>query len=249
MKRFTEIREIGVCWQESLKILMNKQFWLVTLKAAKETYTFLVTKLWWLMLLFAAFGWLMPFAYNLTHALFLGSYEEDLLIPWVLIKEIILIVLWLTLVFSLFLIVRPSLNKKDLHYFLSKKKWFLYFIISIFALIIGILILSFYPATVSVVQSSFLFLLFFSPFLILWVLFFLDSQPRLFNLGRCLVRSCKLIIYSLPFFLVVGLILNIMMLLVFKIPAYAVSVLLPFFFCIINNFYIKAVHDHYDLFK
>lgn len=189
----------------------------------------------------------MQFAFKVIHTAPL-RYGKDSIIPWLLGREIILILLWLILVFSLFLIVRPSIGKKDISYFLSKKKWFFYFMISIFALWVCILILGFHPSTFTIIRPDFPLLLFFSPFFVVWVLFFLDSQPTLFNLGRCLVRSCKLIIYMVPFFLIVGLIPSMLILSALNIPVY-VNILLPFFFCLMSAFYTKAVHDHYDLFK
>lgn len=288
---FKSFKEVGVYWKESLKIISTRQFWLITLNAARQTYAFLFKKLWLLLGIFVSLDFLvripepMPdFAKNSKEVV----YSFDLLIKIVLLGAWFLV--WSLLVFCLFLIVRSSRDRKDLHYFLSKGKWFFYFVLSTFVFLglrifimnnyllpmvngIGnIIILIFSGFFLN--SSLFWISLFFSPLLVIYFLFYLDSPGTFLSLFKCAGRFCKLVFYMLPFFLVSGIVTFVTVTLVYLmslgfifvldifvlphmrffdfavhiIPLYFVILVLPLFFCLMSSFYSKAIHDHYDLY-
>ncbi len=265
-------KEVGISWRESLKLLMDKRFWLVTLKASKETYTELFKGFWWLICVCIVVD-------VVTRMHLLPIFSGALLVVWFL--------LWSLVACILFLMVRSSLDIKDCWYYASYWNsycWFVFVTAAVWAL-------RFYSMN-STIINKFLgwffdgvdYLLFirnfpglstvyFSPFLIVYTFFYLDSSKKIRYFLTRLWSACCAVFYTYPFCLIVWFIISLAaFLLEFIIINSIVSMLgwlyfekhadsyhlleiiadnatkliIPFIFCLFYTLYTKQVHDHYD---
>ena len=106
----TSCKEVLSSWKESLLLLRDKRFWLVTLKASIETYSMLIKKFWWLLLICIIYDVYIRSAHIpplLNLRIPYGGY----------VAEIIWFLLWSLVGFITFLIVRSSLQRKSIPIF------------------------------------------------------------------------------------------------------------------------------------
>ncbi len=226
--------KVASLWKESLLLLINKQFLLVTLKATKETYAMLLKKFWWLMIGYVTLNGISLF-----------------LIPNLIYNQLFLIssgMLWSLIFYMTLLIVRPSLYKKNYEYFSRYAFYYLLFCV--------ISLLFF--------RSNH----YFSPFLVLFSFFYLDSNKKPWAIITSLTQAIKMVLYTLPFCLASCLfffLLTILCCIAVGIAFYRASAInnfglvvivvhglvksiMPLFLCLMNNLYTKNIHDHYDLY-
>jgi len=104
---------------------------------------------------------------------------------------------------------------------------------------------------------------FLSPFVILWALFILDAQTGFSNYVKALGRAALMLSYNYPFFLIVYALLRIGLSagyiigqsLVGWVSQFSVVgwflllvVIIPYWVCFITNFYVKRVHEQFQLY-
>lgn len=264
-------------WKESLKLLIDKRFWLVTFKATKETYRTLFRKFWWLII------------FSITSLILVRNssvfiqYSLDQSISVALKNQMMALIglcyffLWSLLEFIAFLIVRPSLFKKENSYFLhywSSYVWFLLVSLSIHVIEkisfvhkdwnMFWLLSNYIVKYILFLQNLSLIALYMSPFLCIYTFFYLDSKKTMTEFFYCIKRTFKMFINTYPFLLIIWYTFFIITFLLFTliirlmgessflylhiIRDDCIVLFLPFFFCLINNLYTKQVHDHYDLY-
>jgi len=251
----TFFNELLISWKESLGLLINKRFWLVTLKAVKETYSELFKRFWWLILLSTACDFL-----NGAH----GRPIFNNLLYWSGFF------LWLLLVYLIFLCVRSSIDKKNYAYYGSYSRSFVWFLL-LLGSYWGYGFLVSYDWLSSIKVGSLFFVLgafrdlakIFSPFLAIYTFFYLDSPKRLLYFFKRFWSAFLLVFYTYPFCFVVWLLsilVSYCVLFVTNVLTHAsigfyasnvlafffVKLMFPLFVCLIYSLYTKQVHDHYD---
>lgn len=226
--------KVASLWKESLLLLVNKQFWLVTLKATKETYSMLLKKFWWLII-----GYLMLNGIPLF------------LKPSLIHNKLFLIasgMFWSFIVYMTLLIVRPSLYKKNYEYF--SRYAFYYLLFSAISVVFFrsnhnfspfLTLLSFFYldsnkkfwAIITSLNRAIKMVLYTLPFCLVSCLFFF-----LLTIVCCVAVGTAFYMASAMnnFGLVATVVNNL------------IRCLMPLFLCLMNNLYSKQVHDHYDLY-
>ncbi len=106
-------------------------------------------------------------------------------------------------------------------------------------------------------------LLFFSPLVILWVLFILDARVSVSQYLKAFWRAVIMMVYNYPFFVIVFEIVRLTLAACYFIGNYFCSrcdglpligwlillfVFLPYYVCFITNMYIKRVHEQFNLY-
>ena len=293
---FTSLKEVIHIWRESLRLLINKQFWLVTLKASKESYLLLFRKFWWLIGICIVVDVLVrtPFIFQADSfeqsapAYFdLFSSMPESVAPVVRFSIFALwFLLWTLIGFILFLIVRPSNYKKDSHYFLSQYRSYFYFVLvtligwfarDLIRLLLfkidgeGFFIWNIFFITSPLLEIN-LSTLYFSPLLIIYSFFYLDSKKNIVTLIKRFWSALTMIVYTYPFCFIVWFAIFLLLAYVMVFTEFIIrftlglflpifieipevladdvtKLFLPLFLCLINNLYTKQVHDHYDLYS
>jgi len=240
-------------WAESLTLFKPqnfKLFLLVTLKSILETYKVLFTRFWPVMvapLVIVAIYLLMEYE--------LGYYRLHEIIPgplWVVSLFVLFPLFWYMLVF---LCARPSAGLKDWPYVLSYKYHFIYF--CLFALAASACMMT----LLSDINVTFIVII--RIYAIFFTAFLLDSDARIKAVGLSLIRSGKMMVYNLPFVIVCAIVFVCLT----KIPSYFYVVhplhssmfyepiviyvrlfLLPIFVCFLMNFYVKKIHEQFNLY-
>jgi hypothetical protein len=264
-------------WIDSLALLKPKNaqlFIMVTIKSIIEAYKIMFHYWWWLMGLLVA-CYILPIV--LPTPIWITSLSVPI-IPFLLYQMIFLAICFAT---------RPSIMKKDWSYFgIQYKKIIIYWLslpILMWVLLnpFGILLthLVFYLTSI----SAYLLIL---PITIYWffvglslsgsiflVLFFADSSggPKNFLLSAW--NALKMIIFSLPLLLIIGIFFQVSAALIsqlmlrviarvisdenslaqalwimFMVQNILASLLLPIGVCFYANIYIKKLHDQFDLY-
>lgn len=108
-----------------------------------------------------------------------------------------------------------------------------------------------------------LFEIFLSPFIIIPFLFLNDSRPNLFQFLRAIYRGFKMIVYNYPFFLILFYLTKLIMTLIASLVGLAfpqsfsliradlyfdIIILLPIYYSFLVNFYIKRLHEQFDIY-
>jgi len=230
-------------WKDSLSLFNPKHlklFLLVTLKSIIETYSRWFTYFWWLI---GLYGVAEIVRFTLPSPVIVGIYY----------------IVLLSLFFSMYLIARPSVAKKDSHYFWQYSSYG-----AAGALLIGIAV-ALTKAWVAILAFVFLF-----DFM---VLFYLDSDGSVSELVRSCRRAFKMFWYNLPFCFLSLPILLIPLIgvglflasIIFVIAQYALGVTLYFreavnftiplvyiallgALCFTTNFYVKKIHEQFSLY-
>jgi len=257
-------------WKESLSIFKPvnfKLFLLVTLKTIIQTYKVLFKYFWWLFGLLIVLGlWAMSLE---------GTEQQALVMYLVLLRLMVA----LFVPFIVLLIIRSSVSKKNVVYFMQH----ISFVIPIFSLsflipcfylmirwwaetyynlhiplkILSILIFVPYPYLLAPV----IFQVWLSPLIILFGLFYLDTGKIFYSLKWAI----KMIVYNYPvLFILYTVLLSIVMILwklffmylgsidprleYILVFASVYVVLIPIFYSVVSNIYIKQVHDNFDLY-
>ena len=238
-------------WKESLLIFKPqnfKLFLLVTLKAIADTYRVWL-KYW---------GWLF-----IVNIVFVGiSQIGGQAQPYV---QVIADYIESTILFMLFLIVRPSLRPKNYAYFMSYKSsmYFIYVgavaVATIFVwlatwTLFNHLLLLFIPKWIAL-NTWFVYGMFLAYLFSFYTLFLLDGDCTTQNALASFIRSGKMIGYNLPF-IMPSFIFFIILLLIIRpfinlgpvVYQNALIFLAPIPLCFLTNFYIKRLHDQFDLY-
>jgi len=220
-------------WQDSLKIFIPrnfKLFGLVSLNTALQTYKVWLGRFW---ALFVAF-FFIDFFLSRSKGLALPN------VPFALLTQFLLLV-------TLYLSVRPSVARKTYTYFIGYGSRFLLY---------TLILLPFF--------SLFLAIDLFLPMkavpLTFFMLFFLDSRGSLNDFFGSFIRAVKMIVYGLPFFLILflasfALYSIVSIALAFGLPP-QFRFLTKHFLLLLSvvpvsfaaNFYTKKVHENYTLY-
>ncbi len=217
-------------WIDSLALLKPKNaqlFAMVTIKAILEAYK----------IMFVYWSWVI--------ALMVGCYILPFIVPALtpvahVSRGIGSDVLWVSsflyeiLFVAVCLSTRPSIAKKDWHYFAAQLSKF----------VIYLLFFSFTSLSSDV-----------SSFSVFWVLFIADSTGGLKNLFLSFWYALKMVVFNYPLLVVLGLIFYVPVWLVhntFYITPMMKNILaalfLPIGVCTYANIYIKKLHDQFDLY-
>ena len=195
-------------WKESLAIFLPNNlmsFLLETLKSTAETFKLFFKYFWWLIIL----DLVTRSALNL--GFFAGVRLSDTQIMALL--PYILFLLNIVLVYYMCLIARPSATPKNYLYLVSHSYHFvLVIIVPLLCFLVAILwsndVASWYIRCYSAMyaQNSFIRSLVLtvipSLFVVFFLLFWFDSGAAIKSLLQSFVRSIKMVIYNVPFFLV-----------------------------------------------
>lgn len=259
-------------WKESLLIFKPsyfKLFFLVTVKSTWETYKLLFRYFWWLLLSIV----LLDFIKRMVEISYVTSKATEVLLFYYLLN-ILFFICELIFFYVTILITRSSVEQKKWLYFgrylfswyslFFSLLFLFYFILHRVDFLIrgwkGSLVLDFLGSNIFV-------------FLIFFTLFFLDSAPpSLKTVAVSIGRAIKMIIYNYPFFFVIyvfALLIGffLLILLIFFLTVIIIlkgrlivmpflnvivdvifKLLFPLYICIFTNFYIKQVHEHFDLY-
>jgi len=257
-------------WKESLSIFKPanfKLFVLITIKSVWETYKILFKYFWWLIILLVT----------------VQFYKTAL-------GMLILFGVPLLLVYLILLIARPSVGLKNWAYFGNYILYIIPFLIMVailfsyyegvyfnrpsgltpFVSLSQIITFVFPVQFQSILQRDYRlnFLTFFmflqvllSPFIILFNLFYLDSDKSFRSIIFSFIRSLKMVLYNYPAFLIMWTVFlslwYLLMSILFKYFTYNVVFtiqlitfvfLVPLLICIFTNLYIKQVHEYFDLY-
>ena len=275
--------KIALSWVESLQVFKPanfKLFLLVTLKSIIETYKILFTKFWWVFLGFVAMDYVIAYsvAYN-------GARSGLLLVTdfyFVLI------------LFLMFLVIRPSVQQKNVSYVQKYWKQFMFFLV--FGAVFGIIVAYIsgtrfqleigedddiiYLATEGLSWIGTLLLLapaiVTGPLFVITNSFLFDTNGSLKAMFFSLWGGIKFCVYNYPF-CILGLLLfhylfqaidgaTFFVLGLFDIPLIAIIgqdyVMLPALntikyvsmlfwpipLCFFINFYVKRLHEQFELY-
>lgn len=242
-------------WKESLSIFKPanfKLFLMITIKSVWETFKKLFKYFWWLMLFY-------------------------ILIPWQQrpFPQLIMFSILFFIIFFACLIVRPSVKRKDYSYFFEKIPYirfvFLFFIPMFFMTFIWLGILSILLEFIALNSFLFSYLLIFPLYFIMvpvatiYTFFILDSEisrdgnfiKKVFKTaGLSFWRTVKMVFYNGPFFIISFLVFYFLIEALFRnkdliyplILRSLMLFLIPIILCFYVNFYIKQVHEHFDLY-
>ena len=266
-------------WIDSLTLLKPKNaqlFIMVTLKSIIEAYKIMFRYWWWLIALMVAW-YVLPIVFPLQMKV------------GILSQGIISSFLYQMLFLAICFITRPSIMKKDWSYFgIQYKKIIIYWLL--LPILMRVLIspldpflslLVFYLYSISayllILPISIYWLCWFFAFLslpVFVVLFFADSAGGPKNFLRSLWNALKMIMFSLPLLLIIGVFFKIFVWLFSQCMARVIALLmlsdeaifaqaflvarlirnvfalllLPIGICTYANIYIKKLHDQFDLY-
>lgn len=258
-------------WKDSLRIFLPvnfKLFFLVTLKTIIQVYKKLFTHFWWLLVVTA----ISDYAYA-RYAPQAFWYGLGLLFLWLMLLFCMYLVIRPSikkkgfeyyiqygkhfiyfLFFSLFIFIIPNI------YIAFANR--IAFLVAHLSRALYILMLPFllFPIFITFfITLDFLFT-YVSPLLTFTILFLLDSDGSFKNAFRSLKRACKMVCYNYPFCFIFFAFFFLITLGLYKVSAvlfgtqmYALSpvlamLLLPIPLCILNNFYVKRLHDQFTLY-
>ncbi len=237
-------------WKDSLEILRPKNFklfLLVTLNSIVQTYKTLITRLGLFIGLFFA-------------ALFVFSFVVPRTYAYAVVVFAFAVLFVLLLLFATILAARPSTLKKNISYFLSYKKHFLYFVVCLALFGVAVSALGFLLFKLGLFPSFHLIFKLDQPLWWAWILFFVDTKPSFVNCFMALWRTIKMFIYNAPFWLF-GYFLPLWVVQSIFWPIYAylpasvmpgtliaggLALVIPI--CYVTNFYVKKIHDQFNLY-
>lgn len=216
-------------WKESLLIYIPKNFklfLLVTIKSALQTYGYLIYHFWWLLLLVILVD--------------TGCYYPECLLPgslWVFANMF----LKALSLFIIFMLSRPSVSLKNIHYIVEKLPNFgLGFLL--FYIFFYIVVAAFKVLIVGLIMV---------PILICSLLFYLDTAGSLEDVVLSLWRGIKMYLFNFPFFLlsaivVLGIWYQVTLLSIYW--KYVFFLFVPFVVSYFKNMYVKRLHDQFNLY-
>lgn len=207
-------------WKESLALIFSKNIKLLlfaTAKAIGPVYKMLIIDFWWLFILSTALDLILRFHWYSSWTSHITFMHWILMIVWFLV--------WTLQGTVTFLIIRPSVHKKAMYYFLDYKKHYICFLLFTFigrflTGLVGFLfdgvywywmnheMISFGVALFSYAVLSLIFFLlpyklqvttiYFSPFFIFLSLFLFDTKNCFGHLGLILKRTVNMVFYNYP---------------------------------------------------
>lgn len=223
-------------WKESFALFVPKNlklFLLVTLKSIIDTYTILL-KYWWFLYV-GLFFMYTPLFKKLVD-MWINVVGGRTISFKIIAGEIILFHILILLV--TFLAARPSTWLKNYAYFLRYLASFWYLIIFVFL---------FYMVGINKIPMMLLLFM-------LYILFLFDSDGSIINIGWSFVRAIKMLIYNLPLFVIIEILLQgfsrgfLFLQLDFLLYMILMVIMLPIFVCLITNIYVKKLHDQSELY-
>lgn len=264
-------------WIDSLTLLKPKNaqlFIMVTIKSIIEAYKLLLAYWWWLIGLIVV-CYLLPIIFPMQ--MWVGAVLFSV-VPFVLHQMLFLAICFVT---------RPSIMKKDWSYFgIQYKKIIIYWLglpilMVLLSAPLGAILTTFvlFLNSIStywlILPISLYWLLL--PTYLVWgvflVLFFADSSGGPKNFLFSVWNALKMIIFSLPLLLVVGILFQFsvsftselmvrviarvvsdesvlaqVLWILFLIRNILAALLLPIGVCTYANIYIKKLHDQFDLY-
>ena len=267
----TFLHKLANSWISDFQLVIPKNlklFLLVTLNAVKQTYAILVRKWWWL------YGGLI--AMNLVGIInIIVTYDSPYLyVPSniLMILQFIVLILQFIPLFILFLTVRPSVSIKNYSYYGGYYKHYFFS----YAILMGLVFAQFIPFLRGSLLISKTFIL--SPFVSFFMFFYLDSDGSIREVFLSIYRAFKMLFFHVPLIIVMLVIFSYAfsgsiyvfnqnlhklfeaelsikeesfhLIILLRDLAYLVAsyLLLPFIICFYNNFYIKKVHEQFNLY-
>lgn len=261
-----ETMQILQSWKESLLIFKPsnfKLFLMVTVKSILETYKLLLCYFWWLVLLYVFFS-------VLVYAFFFSDSQ--------ILAFLFLAIMFVTFLIVRPSVERKGysyFSKKLLYIgligiFYPIIVFLVLFFTVLFFSVLGIP----FPFWLRIILAPFIgfiapvFFLFVTPLSIFYTLFALDSDidmraidsytmriAKIMKIfGEAFFRAGKMVLFSYPFCFVSYLLFYGMYQSLHWIIPYPLFfrffhlLLLPILICIFANFYIKQVHEHFDLY-
>jgi hypothetical protein len=215
-------RELLQNWKELTLLLIDKKFWLITLKATIEAYKLLFRKFWWLIVLFIISSVLVRNSTLFIYYVITPPLSEAFRNQILGVIGIFYFILWSLLTFVTFLIIRPSLFKKEGPYFLQYSPYYIWFIIvTIFILIVENVsfvhrswstswsISNYFVKYVLFLQNYSMSLLYLSPLLCIYTFFYLDTKWNIISFVKRIWAAFLLFVYTCPFCIIawVGIVL------------------------------------------
>lgn len=178
-------------WAESIQTFKPanlKIFILASLNTVIRSLGIIVKNLWW-MILFV----LVPLALSSTKLFFLQFIPGVGL--WVTFyKYVLLFVGFLPaafLTFFIFLTVRPSVENKNIYYFMRYSKYFIFFLLIFFLQALA--------------SRYFFHILYIFPFFWIISFFFLDSKGKFVSIFSSIFNGFKAAVFYLPMLFILGL--------------------------------------------
>jgi hypothetical protein len=232
-------------WIGSLRIFLPANFkllFLVTLNAWIQALKIIFKYFWWLIVL-------IP----LMQSGILGVQIYSLLLINILTIALGVITI---------LAIRPSVQKKDMRYFLGY--WYHFILFKLYWVIVGFImtiILSpialFFGKPFFAISSFFFFYLY-----SYGMFFFLDARATVVNAGISFLRGLRMTIYGLPFNIIVGIFFGYLYFFIMRLvpPSLVMNIIISycywlllfvvtsFFLTLLNNFYIKQAHENYEIY-
>lgn len=254
-------------WAESITLLKPqnlKLFLLVTLKSIVETYTILCKKFWAIAVAPLIIGMMLILGEQFLGYTFFVAWGLDILL---FVALIVGLFLWY---FVVFLCARPSTGIKNWQYAIGYWKQGLYF--CIVCLLYPFVYMGIIYFLHDVMRLSFTSIwvlndIFFKIYGVLFVAFLLDSDGCLQSVYLSAIRALKMLVFNLPF-----IIISLIPFALFNMGLdyfyyywrvstvgvaplwqdfpiyYLVLLLLPIPVCFYINFYVKKVHEQFNLY-
>ncbi len=234
-------------WADSLQLLKPKNlqlFLMVTLKSIIEAYKLYFKYFWWSIVLVVVLFFIAPdyvVAFRARDMSSIARYIELAGLAYILYTLSFLSVCFAT---------RPSIEKKNCHYFRQQfKKVIFYWLIWIVVfMILGI-------KNVRMSVMSLLIVASWSWWYIFTVLFFADSAGGLKNLFLSMWHAAKMGLFNFPLLAIMFIALRLPAIMVSKyffitpiVNHIIGTLLLPIGICTFANIYIKRLHDQFDLY-
>jgi hypothetical protein len=240
-------------WADSLTLLKPKNFQLfvmVTIKSILEAYKLYFKYFWWLLLVMPLFLFVAP---DFVVAHYVEKHNGSVTLAYYLTLLGIATSLYGILFLAACFLTRPSILQKDCSYLRTEFKkiivyWFLWGFVWMLLIKYNIFLRKMLFFLFAPVSSR-------SPELILFTLFFADSDGGLKNIFVSLWNSFKMFVYNLPLFMVMILCFSVPVVFFGKLfyisPLMKIvieSFLMPIGVCTYTNIYIKRLHDQFDLY-
>jgi hypothetical protein len=240
-------------WKESLALFIPKNaklFILVTIKTILQSYKLIVRDIWWLFVLSTGL--------DMMYVYFFDARSYFVIIP---------LFSWFITIFCMYLIIRPSLQRKGFTYYKEHSKYFIPFMfLSFFVFLLEISVAgsawylfggpftslqhTFYLLTALLIPAT--IVIYASPFQSFMILFSLDREVNIANTGKSIGRGFKMAWYNYPFCLIVLLLIMafsaFMNFITGQFYYLIVHALLPIPLSIWTNFYTKRLHDQFELY-
>ncbi len=232
-------------WIDSLTLLKPKNlqlFIMVTLKSIMEAYKLFIKYFWWLIVLLIVLFFIAP-----DYIAALRARDIPNIAHYITLAGLAYVVYTLSFL-SVCFATRPSIEKKNCHYFRGQYQRFIFYWF-LWTILFTVLAVKNVPVTSLFIITSY------SSWYIFMVLFFADSTGGLQNLFLSMWHAAKMILFNFPLLAIMGI--------VFHLPVFILNkyifisplmhhiigtLLLPIGVCTYANIYIKKLHDQFDLY-